>query len=443
MRVAVLRAAALVVGAAVGILGPLAALAPIGLVGVAWATIRAPGVLLGAFLLIPYYKASLAGLFPVDLTVLLAVVNGFQLVVIVMRFRYRGSRAVLVLWLLLWIVVLAGVAWAGDQSVALGLAVVWAALVLVRSASAVRVASERRFVDQFLATLLLAGVVLVALGLPGLFGDERLRLFGENTIQTGQITLIVVIIAGRWFVREGPSGLRWRLAPIVPLAVHRVDRFGLAWPACSRLVRSLLRRLSRLPDPATSIRACPSIGLVGILAVAVLAAPIDRFPGEALGRFGASGPGLVLGAIDTSVGARADFFGLAGRMFLDQPLLGTGTADSPPTHRPTLDSIRHFYPHNDLLQCRGRAWDPGPHPVQRLVGVALVRGIPDEPRWWTLRGLALFMLVNALVSGDIYTDRLLWGLLVDPRCRPSQGPGTDATPDVEVISSRCATGTSQ
>jgi hypothetical protein len=438
---AIFMPAALVVGVGVGLLGPLAAWVPIGLVGIAWATFRAPGVLLGAFLLIPYYKASIGGLFPVDLTVLLALINGFQLAVMaVTGFRYRGSRALLVLWLLLGILVLAGVAWAGDQSVGLSLAAMWWALVLVPSAAAIRVASESRFVNQFLATMLIAGVAIVVVGVPGLLGDSRLRLFGENTIQTGQITLIVAIIAAAWFVRVGPPAAGWVVVLVVPLAFIESIATGSRGPILAIgvvLIAAALRALVvRRRLSGHDLR----IALVGGAAVAALALAIDRLPGEALARFARFGAGFGSGGtVDTSIGAREELFALAGRLFLDRPVVGTGTGGFAAYAQSQAEFTAHFYPHNDALQVAAEFGILGLVLFGAFVTFALVRRIADEPRWWTIRWLALFMLVNSLVSGDVYTDRLFWGLLViliaaPAIASPAGSHPTDAThADVPAI----------
>jgi len=66
VRAGLLIGGAAVLAGAIGVLGPIALLLPIAAVAVVAISIRLPGVVLAAFLLIPYYKGSLGAYVPVD-----------------------------------------------------------------------------------------------------------------------------------------------------------------------------------------------------------------------------------------------------------------------------------------------------------------------------------------------------------------------------------------
>jgi O-antigen ligase len=410
----VIVAMAVAGGIAVCVFGPNTALVPIALMGALWASIRAPGVLLAAYLLIPYYKASLGPLTPIDLTVMLAAVNGLQIVILMATgIRFRGSGVGIALWVILGMVVLAGVMWAGDEQLALDRAIVWWALILLPSAAAVRVGSEARFVDQFLATVFATGTIIVLLGLPDSFGVARLTVVGENTIQSGQIALIVALVAIVWFLRVAPPALRVLAALIVPLGLIESVASGSRGPILAFgvvLGVAILRRvLSRRSLSKQDVRLL----LLGATGAAALLVTIDRLPGQSVARFlllvRTLAPG---GPADSSAGARVDLFAAAAGMFSEQPLLGYGTGGFAAYAQTHPGLTGYLYPHNDLLQLGSELGVIGVGLFAGLVVIALARRIPDEPRWRTIRALFLFMLVNSLVSGDIYSDRLLWGLLV-------------------------------
>jgi hypothetical protein len=118
-------------------------------------------------------------------------------------------------------------------------------------------------------------------------------------------------------------------------------------------------------------------------------------------------------AADTSSTARVRLFGLAITMFEDHPLLGAGTAGfkalSPLYVGPALADA---YPHNALLQFLAEFGLVGAGIFVAITVVALRRRLPSEPVVTSIRVLAVFFLLNAMVTGNILEDRMAWGLLV-------------------------------
>lgn len=400
-------------GIAVSLLGPALALLPVALIGVLWASVRAPGILLALYLLIPYYKGSLGYLFPVDVTLILAAVNGFQVVVLLAAgFRFKGSVVGISLWILLAVVVLAGVTWASGGPIALDRAIIWYSLILIPSAAAVRVGSDARFVDQFLTTFLGAGAIIVLAGFPGAFASERLILFGQNTILSGQIASMTVLIMFFWVLRVAPAAVRWPSAVLLPLGLIEAVASGSRGPILAGGIVLAMAVLRRLLSRRTLSRSDVGLVLVGVASAAAFLVVISRLPGQSLARFLLLSNSLTEGSLaDTSAGTRVDLFETAMTMFVQQPLFGYGTGGFA-AYAQTHGLPAYAYPHNDLLQLASELGIIGVGLFAGLVAIALVRRLPDDPRWRTVRASFLFMLVNSLVSGDIYGDRLLWGLMV-------------------------------
>ena len=139
---------------------------------------------LGLYFLIPLYKGALQPSSPIDLTLLLAVANAAQLLPLLLERPRRREVSVggLALWGLLALLVLAGVLWAPDQQAALSRTITtWSLLFIPIVPAALRVGSHERYMRQLVLTLVVAGIVTVALGLQALSGSQRLAVFETNT----------------------------------------------------------------------------------------------------------------------------------------------------------------------------------------------------------------------------------------------------------------------
>lgn len=411
---AVIVVGAIVCGIVVSAFGPLLVVAPFAAIAVGWMWFRVPGVLLAAYLFLPFYKATLGPLSPVDLTPVLAVLNASQLVLVLRgREPNYGSRLGLALWASLGLVVLAGVTWAGQQSLALDRASFWWALILLPSIASVRVASDLRFLNQFIATGFVIGTIIVLFGLQNLFGLTRLAVIGENTLQTGAITLIVALLAIFWIVRAGPRWAQPFAAALIVLALLESVASGSRGPLIASAIALVFGLVSRLLSGRAGSRQDIGIVALACVAVASLAIALTRLPGQSIARILQVGEAISSGGpLGSSIGARADLFSLATNMFIERPLLGNGTA-SFAAYTTTHVGLSEFtYPHNDLLQLAAEFGIVGAGLFVALVAIAILRRTPINAAWASVKVLFVFMLALSLSSGDIYGDRLLWGLLV-------------------------------
>jgi O-antigen ligase len=405
---------AIVIGVVVCVLGPAVAAAPFAIVLAGWVWLRMPGVLLAMYLFLGFYKATLGPLSPVDLTPLLALANASQVILLLgSRDRIHAPRLGLALWGALGLLVLAGVIWAGQQSLALDRASFWWILILLPSVAAVRVASERRFVDQFLATGLVVGCVVVVLGLPNLFGPARLAVIGENTLQTGVITLIVVLLSVFWLLRVVPLWARPIVVVLIVVALIESVASGSRGPLLAFMAALGFGFASRVLSGRPLTRRDVGLAALASSAVVALVIAISSLPGQSIARLLALGDVVSTGGpLGSSIGARLDLFSLATQMFVDRPLLGNGTGAFAAYTTTHIGLVQYTYPHNDLLQMAAEFGIVGAGLFVFLMAVALLRRIPETAAWVSTRVVLVFLAVYSLSSGDIYSDRLMWGLLI-------------------------------
>ena len=163
---------------------------------------------------------------------------------------------------------------------------------------------------------------------------------------------------------------------------------------------------------------------VGVgLAVAFQA--IGTLPEAAVLRFSALGDYLLDPAeagVDTSAGVRADLFGAALRMFAERPIMGNGTGSFASFAAGNVGLTDLPYPHNILLQVGAEFGLVGLGLVALLVASALFRKIPADRSWVAVRLVFAFLFLQSLVSGDFYSERMLWGLLLLLVLAPSPDP---------------------
>jgi O-antigen ligase len=116
---------------------------------------------------------------------------------------------------------------------------------------------------------------------------------------------------------------------------------------------------------------------------------------------------------DTSSATRVSLYGLAVSLFEGRPIVGVGTAGFEALSPRSLGPIdAGAYPHDAVLQFAAEYGIVGVTLFISLVLVALSRRLPQGRSAFALRALFLFYLLNAMVSGDIFSDRETWGLLL-------------------------------
>jgi O-antigen ligase len=384
---------------------PRLLMVPVGLVVGAWVVVRAPGVGLGAYLFLPFYKAALSGIVPIDLTVLLAAVNALQLGPLVLAGErpVRGSSRGTTAWLAFGILVVAGITWAADPALGASRAATWWLLVVAPLIAAYRVASRPAFVDQLLATGLAIGLAVVAIAIPGIFGSARLAAAGENTLQTGAITLLTALLAGAWVAPAVPLVVRGLAAAVIAVAIVESVASGSRGPLLAFGAVVAVAVVGRITSASGLRRSDLAVGL-GLVALGlVVVAVADRLPGASLAR---------LGQLDEAVGGRTTLWAAGLDLFSQRPVLGQGTGGFAAYAAAQPRLLEFTYPHNDLVQVAAELGIVGLAVIVTVLGFAFLRPLPGERRWAVIRLVGLFMLLVGMVSGDLYGDRLLWGLVV-------------------------------
>ena len=412
-------------GMVAGVLVPLeglrfGAVVAVGLV-ILWIAVYAPGVLFALYLLIPFYKGAVQPSSPIDLTLALAVLNTLQVVLIVARRPvFRISLTGLTLWILLALLVLAGVLYAPDQTLALSHAETFGFLVFVPIlVGALRVGSDQKYIRQLLWTFFAMGALTTVVGLPSLSGTDRLVVLGADTIDVASAALLVPVIWVSFVARRGNRWFRAATMVLIPLALLVALASGSRGPVLALLavaVLGVLRYLSHPRSvnwPRTALATAAVLGVVLLLSFAspyLPALSTSRFTlfGDFISSALSGDPGTSSSA-DTSSTARVALFGVAATMFEERPLLGFGTAGFQAESNQFLGYVE-AYPHNALLQFAAEYGLVGAALFVCLVLVALARRLPElgEP----VRICFLYFLLQAMLSNDIFADRTTWGLLL-------------------------------
>ena len=394
-------------------------------VGAAAATLAAltmPGLVLGLYFLIPLYKGGIQPFSPVDLTLLLAIANAAQIVpLLIARRRLEISVGGLALWGAFALLMLAGILWAPDRDAATSRTIAaWSLLFLPVVPGALRVGSDERYLRQLVLTFLVAGVVTVALGIAALSSSERLVVFDTNTIQTARAALLFPLLA-MLFVPQQPSTLlRWVALVGSVLAVLVALASGSRGPVMALLgigAVGLVWRVATSRGPGA--RTLLGTALLAAIGVAIVASGSIDLPSVSTQRFATfgdflgsiTGGGETGGFDDESAGARLLLFGFAIDLFASSPFIGTGTGGYPALSPAALGHFEaNAYPHNAILQVAAEYGLLGVSILVALIFLALTRRLPE--RSWALgvRLLFVFYLLNAMVSGDVFDDRVTWGL---------------------------------
>ena len=413
---------AIAAGIAVAVAGPMAGVALIVALLTLAGVITTPGIVLAAYLLIAYFKGALQPYSPIDITVYLALANAVQVVPVVLDSRPRAvSQSGMALWLALGFVVLTGVLYAPDQSLALAnAATYWSLVVLPIVPAAMRVGTDPRHVKQFLWTFFAMGIVAVGIGLAQLSGSDRLAALGMNTIQTSRAALLVPLLGIAFVLPQR------RLVASIIAAVAIPASFVVAIASGSRgplLMLALIGLLGAVAYfarlHAVRWRVVGAVAGLALVSVVVVSVAAPSLPALSLGRFtifedfvqstlagdqgGAGG--------DTSAGARVQLFGFAIQTFEQEPLIGAGTGGFETRSMSTMGPNADTYPHNAILQVGAEFGLLGLVPFLGVIIVGLLRPLPTGYAGLAIRSLFLFYILNAMVSGDILTDRETLGVL--------------------------------
>ena len=398
-------------------------------------TVRYPGVLLAAYLLVPFYKAAIEPYSPIDITFILAILCIFQIIpLLTAGSAARVSRAVLVLWVALAVLVLGGVLYAPDQQLALVQSVTFYALVLVPLLpAALRVGLEERHLRHFVWAFLCMGVITVGAGLLTGTDGQRLTALDTNTIQTSRSALMVPLLAMMLVPRTRSTLVRLALIGIGLLALPVALASGTRGPLVALGVIGLFAAVRYFSRPgAINARLILASAVLVTLPTLVLASGAVTISGEASSRIeglAATFEQVLFGGDQYASGvegqSRLLLWGAAIEMFQAHPIAGVGTAGfealSPEVLWPEPGDA---WPHNALLEIAANYGIPGLLVFLSLVTLALTRPLPTGSYGHVVRVLFVFFLINAMFSVSIRDDRMLWGLiLLLATMNPRPAPG--------------------
>jgi O-antigen ligase len=251
---------------------------------------------------------------------------------------------------------------------------------------------------------------------------DRLVVLNTNTIQVARAALVVPIL-GVAFVMSSRIGIaKASLLVLVPTALIVAIASGSRGPLLFFAILAIIGMFALAPRlrhvPPWRFLPIAALGLASVIGIATVAAEL---PGAALDRFtllgdfiqnGLSGD-LTTTVGDTSAGNRVELFQVAAEMFAEQPVLGAGTSSfealSPRSLSP--DEVE-AWPHNSVLQVAAEFGVVGLALFLSMIFLALTRRLPYGAAGTALRFLFVFLLLNSMVSGDIFSDRETWGLMV-------------------------------
>lgn len=407
---------AIIVGSGTAIAGPVWVLGGVVALILAVITYLAPGCLLAAYLAIPFFKGTLQQFSPVDLTVLLAVLNAVQVVVLLRKHPFH-RRMALALWLALAVMILVGTSYATNGAVALNLALSWIALVSLPLLAAIRVAADPRALRQFVLTLGTLSVIFIVGGMIGLLGSHdgaRLGVLDADTIGVARAAVLLPVLGVAYLTTTGHTMTKWLVLALSPAAIVVGIASGSRGPVLFALVLLGAVVVSSALLDRSNVRRTLGIVVFGILGFAAVAITIPSLPALSLVRFDNLFAFLADsgGGPDTSAAARLTLFDIAWRMFMTQPIIGWGTGGFASVTALDSSLAGYAYPHNSFLQVLAEFGVIGLGVVGSLLLVALRPQLPNDPGWRAIRYVFIFWTLNALVSGDIYGDRMFWGLLL-------------------------------
>jgi O-antigen ligase len=407
--------------------GPGAAILVLGGAVAAACAVWAPGYLLGAYLVIAFYKGALQTYSPVDITVLLAIPNALQIVpVLLSRRERRVSLMAIALLMTLSFLIIGSVLYAPDQSLALANAANWWALVLLPIVpAAVRVGSDRRYVSEMLWVFFGIGVLVVALGVTQLSSIDRLVVLDENTLQVAYAALLVPLVGVSFVLRQRSPSLRALTIVLIPAAIVSAVASGSRGPIAIFALMATVSVLAYALEPTHRQRRIS--GLVGgSVAIAVVLAVagggiVSTLPSLSIERFTLFGDFVQSGISgelnpttgDVSSQERLTLFGLAVSLFEDHPILGVGSAGFAALSPRFLNATEaDVYPHDSVLQFAAEYGVVGLVLFAWLIWVGMRRRLAPNNPTRAVRIVFVFFLLNSLLSGDIFSYRELWGTLI-------------------------------
>jgi len=387
--------------------------------------------LLGAYLVVPpLFKASLQPLFPVDLTVTLAIptaaVGGLWLLLNRDRLGRRQLIA-LALWLALGALVAAGVLWASDTASAARSAAYFTILGTVPLLAAFPVAASEARTRQFLLVFLASGLAFVGIAMIALFTGELGGglVLGANRLSAARALLFVPLIAIPLFVWHRFGRREWIVVIAASLGIFLAFATTSRAPTLFFIAVGTGLTIGALALSRHRGRALGRAGAVILGTFVVFVALAGVLPERSPARFGLlldiageviddPAPSDGLGVEPSpdvevpptggqSVARRADLFRAALRLFVAHPVIGAGTSGYE-------TAAGYEYPHNLVLHVASEFGLVGLAVLGALGIIALLTWRPTSTVSVALGALLAFLVLNAMVSNGIYENRMLWGV---------------------------------
>lgn len=346
---------------------------------------------------------------PIDLTLLLALLLALIVVGTVLRTAYLPHA--------IWVPILIGGVLAlglipptpnqyGAEKVeafyTLTLLGMFAAAVLIR------IPKQRA---AFLKTLAALGVVVTLLVtlMPARASEwsDVVTLEGTNTITTSRMILtgaIIILLAA--ILKKMSKPRRLALIVLAALMILTALNTGSRGPILAAAVAVVLALLFA---PVFARRRGRTIFAFALVAGGAL------FVATQLGSDGLERIAAFLGGVeDTSSGARSDFWELAWYYTLETPTgLGWGAFANIPGETGAFSSTAR-YPHNMMIEI---ALEAGLFAavvilVFLIVTLFRMRSLATTPATVACFALLIFTIANAMLSGDINDNRLMWAMIV-------------------------------
>jgi O-antigen ligase len=290
------------------------------------------------------------------------------------------------------------------------------------------------------------GVLTTGVGLLSISSSDRLVVLGANTINVASAALLAPLLGLTFVARHGTSKMRLLWILLIPPAIIVGLASGSRGPVLIFLAMSIVGAVRYLAHPGSVDwpRTATVAGAV-LVVILVVSFASTSLPTLSTSRFASFGDFIQTAltgdpgdpaAVDTSAATRVALYGVAAAMFQERPILGYGTAGFEAMSN-RLVGFDIGWPHDALLQFAAEFGLVGAALFVSLVGVALARRLPDLGR--PIRVAFAYFLLQAMISGDIFSDRTTWGLLLlmllmDARSYLRFAPGmTPARPEASGL----------
>lgn len=390
--------------------------------------LRYPEIALALFLLSGIFKSQFNAMFPhaPDITIILAVIlitgTAFSFPAYWRTVRgpddgtgtlSRTPAAPFLLTFFSLVVVMTLSAFAdSDNSYGLEKTIRFATLTgLALFAPIVTVQSEKNLL-RLLSTFIAVALLMVALGQTT---SEGLTAFGANHIATGRTIGLGFLGALYFTLRSQPRTLKTTVVRIVMLIVNIILGYGVFYSGSRGVLVALLCALGAAALIAFSFRKGRNLILAGAATVIAIIVITSIFAPDAALTMNKRIHNTVSGPIDQTAHTRVIRAEVAIAMFREHPFTGVGIGGFDQEFN-LYESERGDYPHNLFLEVAAELGLLGLLLITLLLFIPirhLITGLAHGNRPMTLLifTLTVYFLVNALFSGDLNDNRLLFTAL--------------------------------